>query len=556
MKLKVGDIELPDDAVTQTFCLFGKRGSGKSNTAVVLAEEMHRAGAPFVVLDPISAWWGLKSSFDGTGPGLPVYVFGGPHGDLPLQPDKGETMARVLITYRQPMVLDMKGWSGLERARFVTAFAEYLLGHNDRTPTHVFLEEADAFIPQRPFKGEEKMLGAMDRLVRWGRQEGVGSTTITQRSAKINKDVTTQTEVLVAHRTTGPQDRDVIRDWIRYHAGGEEQAEILSTLPTLPDGTAWVWSPEWLGILKQVHFRRRSTFDSASTPKLGEKRAQPKELAPVDLERLREQLASTIEEAKENDPRELKRRIATLERQLTTAAAREIVREVPVDREVIVEHLLLDGPIRTSIEQLAVSLREILDRPTMTKSPAPMTPVQAPVVRQPSLRPAPPASTGLVVRDGGVGLGKAERTFLSVMAQFPDGLTRNKLALLAGYKVTSGHISNTLSLLRTKGLIERTDPIRPTAEGLALVDDVAPLPSPGPELVAHWMTKLGKAEQTFLQVLVDSHPGSLSGVEIAERTGYTPTSGHISNTLSLLRTKGLIEGPSSAVKAADSLVGG
>jgi hypothetical protein len=105
-KLRLGpDLAVPDDAVTQTFLILGKRGSGKTNTAVVLAEEMHRAGAPFVVLDPIGAWWGLKSSFDGAGVGLPVYVFGGQHGDLPLQPTAGELMAQVFVRHRQPMVL-------------------------------------------------------------------------------------------------------------------------------------------------------------------------------------------------------------------------------------------------------------------------------------------------------------------------------------------------------------------------------------------------------------------------------------------------------------------
>jgi hypothetical protein len=96
--LRVGpDLSLPDDAVTQTFVVFGKRGSGKSNTGVVLAEEMHRVGGQIIVLDPIGAWWGLKSSFDGSSAGLPVYVFGGQHGDLPLAPTAGQLMAQVAI---------------------------------------------------------------------------------------------------------------------------------------------------------------------------------------------------------------------------------------------------------------------------------------------------------------------------------------------------------------------------------------------------------------------------------------------------------------------------
>jgi DNA helicase HerA-like ATPase len=82
--LKLADnLKLPVDAVTQTFAIFGKRGAGKSNTATVMAEEMFPV-APFVVLTPLDNWWGLKASFDGKGDGLKVYVFGGDHGDLPL----------------------------------------------------------------------------------------------------------------------------------------------------------------------------------------------------------------------------------------------------------------------------------------------------------------------------------------------------------------------------------------------------------------------------------------------------------------------------------------
>lgn len=61
MKLRIStDLALPLDAITQTFCIFGKRGSGKTNGATVLVEELLKAELPVVVLDPVDAWWGLK----------------------------------------------------------------------------------------------------------------------------------------------------------------------------------------------------------------------------------------------------------------------------------------------------------------------------------------------------------------------------------------------------------------------------------------------------------------------------------------------------------------
>src|SRR5579884_827827 len=43
-------LELPLDAVTQTFAILGIRGSGKTNTGVVMAEEMRVHEQQFVVL--------------------------------------------------------------------------------------------------------------------------------------------------------------------------------------------------------------------------------------------------------------------------------------------------------------------------------------------------------------------------------------------------------------------------------------------------------------------------------------------------------------------------
>jgi DNA helicase HerA-like ATPase len=56
------DVELPLDAVTQTFGIVAKKRRGKTYTASVMAEEMIKNGLPFVVLDPTGVWWGLRAS--------------------------------------------------------------------------------------------------------------------------------------------------------------------------------------------------------------------------------------------------------------------------------------------------------------------------------------------------------------------------------------------------------------------------------------------------------------------------------------------------------------
>ncbi len=63
-------LTLPLDAVTQTFAILGVRGSGKTNTGVVLVEELLTQNQQVVVIDPVDVWWGIKSSKDGKSAGF------------------------------------------------------------------------------------------------------------------------------------------------------------------------------------------------------------------------------------------------------------------------------------------------------------------------------------------------------------------------------------------------------------------------------------------------------------------------------------------------------
>jgi hypothetical protein len=157
--------------------------------------------------------------------------------------------------------------------------------------------------------------------------------------------------------------------------------------------------------------------------------------------------------------------------------------------------------------------------------------------------PARPARTAPRVASGPSDstLGKAEKAFLTVMAQFPQGRSRTQLAILAGYSPDSGHVDNVLGGLRTKGLVYPGQPIRATAEGLAALGDWLPLPT-GDALFSYWLGRreVGKAGAAFLRVLREAWPQPVSRNELAERAGYSPESGHVDNVLGSLRTLELV----------------
>lgn len=351
------DLLLPDEAVTETFAILAKRGKGKTYTAAVFAEELIGAGFPTIVIDPIGIWWGLRSSADGTADGLPVVIFGGDHADVPLQDTAGELIADVLIDQRIPAVLDLSLFSKAASRRFMAAFVERLY-HRNRDALHVIVDEADAFAPQRTTGDGARLLGAMEDLVRRGRARGIGVTLITQRPAVLNKDVLTQAEVLVALGMTGPRDVAAIDEWVRLHADEDQAREVKASLPSLPVGTAWVWSPGWLNLLQRVEIRRRITFDSSATPKPGQRRVLPRRMADVDLAALGEKIAATAEQAKADDPVALRRRIAQLERELH--AERERTAPEPVVERVEVP--VLSPHDKGSLLGAVIALQDIAKR--------------------------------------------------------------------------------------------------------------------------------------------------------------------------------------------------
>lgn len=527
-KLRISpDLSLPLEAVTQTFALLAKRGSGKTYTAAVMIEEMAAAALPVAVLDPVGVLWGLRASADGKGPGLPVVILGGEHGDVPLESTAGTIIADFVIDARRPVVLDLSLFRKGEQARFVTDFAERLY-HKNREPLHLVVDEADLFAPQRPMPGEQRMLGAMEDIVRRGRARGLGVTLITQRPAVLHKDVLTQVEVLVALRLIAPQDRAAVDAWVKVHGTPEQRDELMASLPSLPIGTAWFWSPGWLDVFKKVAIRKRTTFDSSATPTMGTKALKPKTLAPVELDDLRDRIASTIEKAKQEDPKELRRRIAELEQLLKTAKTHETVRvdrvEVPVLTK---EDRALLSELAGDIEDLGPKFRAALDwfivaADRFQKTPATSFP---PAVRHALAGPPRAASTRKTVTTplpiDGVKLGKGERATMIAIAQHQNGVTREQLTILTGYKRSTRDAY--LQRLRNAGFVQDLA-IVATDAGIAwLGHDYEPLPT-GDALRKHWLGKLPEGERKVLEILCGAYPNAVLRDTIDEKTGYARSS--------------------------------
>jgi CRP-like cAMP-binding protein len=567
-------LHLPLELVTETFAIVAKRRVGKSYTARRIAEQLFRADLQIVVVDPKGDWWGIRSDADGKGPGLPILILGGEHGDVALEAGSGELVAKLVVEERVSLLLDLSLFRKSEVATFMTAFGEtlYRLKAREefRSPVMLLLDEADAVAPQKPQHGEERMLGAVEDIVRRGGQRGIGCGLITQRSAVLNKNVLTQSQLLIALRTIAPQDLKAMDAWIDVHGTTEQRAMLMESLPSLPRGDAWFWSPGWPtdeGLFKRVHVLPIETFDSGATPKAGEKRVEPKKRADVDVEALRRQMAETIERKKATDPKLLQARIRELEKQLGQAAKaspapaqKERRVEVPVLKDgqlsrlaKVVERM---GDVASKLaestgvlRQLAGSIVEAVNRTKAPTAPFSRLPSPGPtVVRVPPPSRQPPAATNGAVPDGP--LGRGEMRVLTAIAQHSDGVTREQLTVLTGY--TRSSRNTYIQRLRAAGLVDDGDRVRVTQAGVdALGPNFEPLPT-GPELREYVMRTLPQGERVILEQLVNVFPAAVDRETLSEHTGYTRSS---RNTyLQRLRARELIAEPGSGlVRASETL---
>jgi uncharacterized protein len=357
-------------------------------------------------------------------------------------------------------------------------------------------------------------------------------------------------------------DRTALDAWVEAHGDRERRAEMMAGLASLPTGTAWMWSPQFLDLFAQVAVRQPTTFDSMATPKAGQKQIQPKRLAKADVAALTEKMASIIAEAEENDPRALKARIVDLQKALSKALAAKPVTEVEkivvrvVEPDLADPMQVLSHRIQEALERFGHDVEVVISKAakrqyqtfpkghTLTGGGADGT-VDKPVDRTgptitptPALRPSPVARKVDTPVDSS--LNGPQRKLLIVLATHGPR-TKRQLALQAGYAENGGAFANPLGRLRAVGYVTKGAPIEITDEGLRALGAFDPLPR-GRELVDHWLASqsMSGPMAKILTALLDHYPGTYTRAELAEVTGYSPTGGAFANPLGKLRTLGLV----------------
>lgn len=240
--MKFGKFQFNEqDYASQGNAILGIRDSGKTYTATFLAERLLDKGIPFVAFDPIGVWRYLRVGRNGQ-PGYPVVV-AGDDGDLPLTPDNAAHIVHAAMQENIPLVIDLYSM-GLSKAmwrRIVQESVEVLLYKNKAYGVrHIFIEEAAEFVPQRVSPGMGQVYGEIEQLARMGRNASLGYTLINQRAEEVNKAVLELCDCLFLHRQKGRHSLTALSKWLDI-ADTTNRQEVIQSLPTLEQGTCWVW---------------------------------------------------------------------------------------------------------------------------------------------------------------------------------------------------------------------------------------------------------------------------------------------------------------------------
>lgn len=605
MKLKISDdLSLPIDAATATFAIIGRKGSGKTYCSGKLVELFIAAGVQTIILDLVGKWWGLRLAADGKGCGIDIPMFGGLRGDIPLEAAGGPIVAEALLESGRSAILDLSQFSKGARQQFAYHFGEFLWrwqkSQLNPVPVHLVIEESQLIVPENIPGGSKKgeflaqMYGMYEEIIRLGRNYGIGVTMITQRPQSVAKEVLNQAEPLLVFQTIGKHERKAIKDWI-VHQGMDES--LIDSLPSLKNGQCWFWSPEWLGVLKQIQIAPKWTYDSTATPKVGQKRAQARAIKALDLSDLQEKMKETIAQQKANDPAHLKRslaesraKVAELEKAVLIAnenagrldemevqsqlnAAVESTREgiKSALRPIIesfaesanrIEAVIRQGAedvqtLRRSIESFEVLMNAVPPNPNMVPvrwrdikvvtspyMPAKiLTPPKGIKVEKRPIREQPPAN----VKIGGGAL----RMISELAGRYPAGFTEAQWATMAHLKRTGGTWSTYKSRLLVAGLVEQGGDGLWRATESAVAEYGGTTPSTPAERIHAWQQRLGGGSARMIDALLERGP--LSREALGRVVGIATSGGTFGTYLSRLRSNGLIEERNGEITLTDVL---
>lgn len=303
------------DLLGESVAVLGIKGSGKTQTAAVLAEELLAAGVPMGIVDIAGEYYGLRERY-------PVLIAGAAVSatvDVEVKPGAAGALAEYSLRESQSLIFDVSEYSIDERMVAVESFFKRLwaVAGELRKPYVILLEEAHNYIPQR---SGTPMKSLLIQIATEGRKRGLSIVMVSQRPARIDKDVLAQAGIKFLHRAT------LVNDLANYTAS--VPTVIMS--PKEVKAAVYDFGPgEALALVgktvERVQVRKRHTYHGGYTPGL-DAIQRPMALAADDhsekIAALRAMLAQPVGEMVGGEAARLLGRIRELEQMVAARDAR------------------------------------------------------------------------------------------------------------------------------------------------------------------------------------------------------------------------------------------
>ena len=561
---------IPAAILKQHIAILGKTGSGKTSTEKLIIEKVVAEGARVCILDTVkSDHWGLTSSANGKKPGLPFKILGGPRGHVPLHSNAGKVIGQLVASGKLPLsIVDMADFEAGGIQRFFCDFAQALFRHM-RGVIYLVIEEAHEVAPKERagFGAENMAIHWAKKLATGGRSKGIRLIVATQRVQALHNAVLGSCETVIAHRLTTPADRKPIFDWLTANINDKgEAAGIASSLGGLPTGTCWICSGE-AQIFEKVALPKFHTFDNSKTPE-GDEASVDIATAAVDHEELRTLIGDAVKEAEADDPKVLRARIASLEREVKQGISAQATLEIEQAERRGFEHgrnsaLLEIQPKTEAVKEAYNNLAAEVAQMSKTigyletlPAASQWTPAQVAHFKSISKPAVVKAQTPLDGYRPGTPTGKTDlpegelRVLTAIAQHNQSGLTREQITAFTGYKRSTRNTY--ISRLMAKGyLYERGDKLHVNGEGAAaLPSNYERLPTGG-DLRDFWLNKLPEGESAILKYLIAIYPRGVERDILDDACSFKKST---RNTyLSRLASKMLIDVNGIEVAASENL---
>lgn len=231
---------------SQGNAVLGIRDSGKSYSAMKVAEELLSAGIPIIAFDPVGIWKFLRVGVNGH-KGFPIVVAGGDNPDIPLTMATLPTIIRGAMKENVSLVIDLYSLEHANKSTWIKIVQEsirILLYENKKYGLrHIFIEEAAEFIPQKIEPQHRLVYSELERLARIGRNSKLGYTIINQRAEEINKAILEISDLVLLHLQVGKNSLLSIKKWFEVMQYEKVRAmEIMKDLSKLSQGECYAIS--------------------------------------------------------------------------------------------------------------------------------------------------------------------------------------------------------------------------------------------------------------------------------------------------------------------------